>query len=155
MPHRKPTDPKSHALQKCGSLNPKPDAVVDDLFRQSPFFDPRDLVQVKYEMLRRVLVEGMAVARSASAFGLSRPSFYEAQAAFERGGLADLLPQKRGPRVAHKLGREVMDFIAEVRAGDSSVNAAALVPLIQERFSIKVHRRSIERALGRQEKKRL
>ena len=106
-------------------------------------------------MLRRVLVEGMAVARSASAFGLSRPSFYEAQAAFERGGLADLLPRKRGPRVAHKLGREVMDFIAEVRAGDSSVNAAALVPLIQERFSLKVHRRSIERALGRQEKKRL
>ena len=155
MPHRKPTDPKSHALQKCGTLNPKPDAVVDDLFRQSPFFDPRDLVQVKYEMLRRVLVEGMAVARSARAFGLSRPSFYEAQAAFERGGLADLLPQKRGPRVAHKLGREVMEFIAEVRAGDSSANAAALVPLIQERFSIKVHRRSIERALGRQEKKRL
>jgi transposase len=142
-------------LQECGTLNPKPDAVVDDLFRQSPFFDPRDLVQVKYEMLRRVLVEGMAVARSASAFGLSRPSFYEAQAAFERGGLADLLPRKRGPRVAHKLGREVMDFIAEVRAGDSSVNAAALVLLIQERFSLKVHRRSIERALGRQEKKRL
>jgi transposase len=142
-------------LQESGTLNPKPDAVVDDLFRQSPFFDPRDLVQVKYEMLRRVLVEGMAVARSASAFGLSRPSFYEAQAAFERGGLADLLPRKRGPRVAHKLGREVMDFIAEVRAGDSSVNAAALVLLIQERFSLKVHRRSIERALGRQEKKRL
>jgi transposase len=142
-------------LQESGTLNPKPDAVVDDLFRQSPFFDPRDLVQVKYEMLRRVLVEGMAVARSASAFGLSRPSFYEAQAAFERGGLAALLPRKRGPRVAHKLGREVMDFIAEVRAGDSSVNAAALVLLIQERFSLKVHRRSIERALGRQEKKRL
>ena len=154
MPHRKPPDSKSHALQESGTLNPKPDAVVDDLFRQSPFFDPRDLVQVKYEMLRRVLVEGMAVARSASAFGLSRP-FYEAQAAFERGGLAALLPRKRGPRVAHKLGREVMDFIAEVRAGDSSVNAAALVPLIQERFSLKVHRRSIERALGRQEKKRL
>jgi hypothetical protein len=35
------------------------------------------------------------------------------------------------------------------------VNAAALAPLIKARFGIEIHRRSIERALGRQEKKRL
>jgi hypothetical protein len=35
---------------------------------------PRDLVQVKYEMLRRVRVDGHSVSQSATGFGLSRPS---------------------------------------------------------------------------------
>jgi transposase len=153
MPQRKRFDPKLDTLRDRGTLNPKPAAVTDQLFQQSSFFDPRDLLQVKYEMLRRVLVDGAAVAPSAGAFGLSRPSFYEAQAAFGRGGLAELLPQKRGPRGAHKLSTAVMDFIAEIRAGDRSVSIAALVPLVKERFGIDVHRRSIERAIGRQEKK--
>lgn len=154
MPHGKTPNPKLVALRERGTLNPKPDAVVDELFRQSPFFDPRDLLQVKYEMLRRVLVDGRPIAPTAAAFGFSRPSFYQAQSVFRRGGLPDLLPQKRGPHVAHKLGRQVMDFVADVRAGDGSVNAAALAPLIEARFGIRVHRRSIERALVRQEKKR-
>lgn len=59
-------------------------------------FDPRDLVQVKYEMLRRVSAEGHSVVQSAKAFGLSRPSFYQAQAALQREGLAGLLAKKRG-----------------------------------------------------------
>lgn len=154
MPHDKETSPKLAALRERGTLNPKPDAVVDELFRQSPFFDPRDLLQVKYEMLRRVLVDGRPIAPTAAAFGFSRPSFYQAQSVFRRGGLPELLPQKRGPRVAHKLGLKVMDFVAEVRTGDSSTSAAVLAPLIEERFGIKIHRRSIERALVRQEKKR-
>jgi transposase len=155
VPHAKLPHPKLVALRERGTLNPKPHAVVDGLFQQSSFFDPRDLLQVKYEMLRRVLVDGLPIAPTATAFGFSRPSFYQAQSMFRRGGLPELLPRKRGPRVAHKLGREVMDFVAEVRAGDSSVSAAALAPLIKARFGIEIHRRSVERALGRQEKKRL
>lgn len=154
MPNEKKTNPKIVALRERQTLNPKPDAVIDELFCQSSFFDPHDLLQVKYEMLRRVLVDGRPIALTAAAFGFSRPSFYQAQSGFRRGGLPELLPQKRGPRVAHKLGRQVMDFVAEVRASDSSASAAVLAPLIEERFGIKVHRRSIERALARQEKKR-
>jgi hypothetical protein len=44
-------------------LNPSPERVTDELFQE--FFDPRDLVQVKYEMLRRVQTEGQPVGRSA------------------------------------------------------------------------------------------
>ena len=60
----------------------------------------RDLLQVKYEMLRQVRVENQAVSHVAEAFGFSRPSFYLAQAGFAARGLAGLIPQKRGPRHA-------------------------------------------------------
>jgi hypothetical protein len=131
MAHAKPADPKSDALQERGVLNPRPERVTDELFRQSDFFDPRDLPQVKYEMLRRVQQDGLAVARAAEAFGFSRPSFYEAQAAFAAGGLPGLLPKKRGPRRAHKLTAEVMRFVDEIRAKDASATASALVPLVK------------------------
>ena len=151
---RRRLDPKADVLRERGLLNPRPERVSDEIFRESEFFDPRDLLQVKYEMIRRVEVGGASVARTAGAFGFSRPSFYQAQAAFSKGGLPGLLPKKRGPRHAHKLGRDVMDFIEEVRAGDRTVAASTLVHLVKERFGVVVHKRSVERALGRLEKKR-
>ena len=155
MPASKRADPKSDALRERSAFNPRPERVTDELFHQSEFFDPRDLPQVKYEMLRRVQHDGVAVAGAAKSFGFSRPSFYAAQAAFAAGGLSGLLPKKRGPRGAHKLSEEVMDFIDGVRAADSSVTASSLVPQVKARFGIAVHPRSVERALARQEKKRL
>ncbi len=154
MAERKRSDPKLATLRERQTLNPRPERVSDELFRESEFFDARDLLQVKYEMIRRVKVDEAPVAEAAEAFGLSRPSFYEAREAFTRGGLAGLLPRKRGPHEAHKLSPDVMTFIEQQRASDRSLSPAALVPLVKKRFGIEVHPRSIERALRRQEKKR-
>jgi transposase len=155
MAKKKAPDPKVDALRQQASLNPHPQRVTDPLFAAADFFDRRDLVQVKYEMVRRVRAEGQPVAQSAKAFGLSRPSFYQAQAALEREGLSGLLAKKRGPRGAHKLGTEVMRFIQEQLSQEPSLNASELAGRVQQRFKLQVHSRSIERALVRQEKKRL
>src|SRR6516165_5897298 len=110
---KKPTrDLKTRALQQEASLHPHPEQVTDELFLTQEFFDARDLVQVKYEMLRRVQSEGQSVSQSAANFGFSRPSFYHAQAAFQQGGLPALMPQKRGPKKAHKLTAEVLALCA-------------------------------------------
>jgi hypothetical protein len=58
---------KAAALRQRGSLNPRPQAVRDPLFATTEFFDARDLVQVKYEMVRRVQADGQAVSQSAQA----------------------------------------------------------------------------------------
>jgi len=71
-------DAKLQTLQQQGTLNPRPKDVSDELFVQDGFFDPRDLVQVKYEMLRRVQADGKSVTDAAASFGFSRPSFYQA-----------------------------------------------------------------------------
>jgi transposase len=145
---------KSQALRELDSLNPHPERVTDPLFSTSDFFDARDLVQVKYEMVRRVHVGRQPVSSSATAFGFSRPSFYQAQARLESGGLAALVPQKPGPRRRHKLDAEVMTFLQKLRSEDPSLRPPDLVGRIRERFGRSVHVRSVERALARQEKKR-
>lgn len=154
MAKRKTPDPKTEALRQQGCLNLHPEKVVDRLFSESDFFDSRDLVQVKYEMVRRVEIDGQTVSDSAAAFGFSRPSFYQAQSSLEAGGLAALVPQKPGPRRAHKLDTPVMDFLQQLRSEDASLKAPELARRLRERFGLQVHPRSIERALARQEKKR-
>ena len=146
-------DAKFEALQQQGTLNPRPKEVRDELFLQDEFFDPRDLVQVKYEMLRRVQTESQSVTDASANFGFSRPSFYQALSAFEQDGLAGLVPHKRGPKQAHKLTQEVLTFIGEMRQKEPSVRLPDLVKLIQDRFGTKVHPRSIERSLLRHQKK--
>ena len=122
-----PNEDKESELRRHHALNPRPQAVRDPAFiSDNPFFDPRDLVQVKYEMLRRVREEGESVSQAAADFGFSRPSFYEAKAVFEADGLPGLLPQRRGPRRAHKLSEEVVDQLQEAMASDSSLNSARL-----------------------------
>jgi transposase len=146
-------DSKRRTLQQQGALNPRPNTVRDELFLEDEFFDPRDLVQVKYEMLRRVRTDGKSVTDAAANFGFSRPSFYQAQFAFEQDGLAGLVPRKRGPKQAHKLTEEVLTFIGEVRQNEPSVRLPDLVKRIRERFGTNVHPRSIERSLLRHQKK--
>ena len=147
-------DPTAEALRRRGCLHPHPEKVTDELFVSSEFFDARDLLQVKYEMLRRVVVDGQSVSQSAARFGLSRPSYYQAQRAYEEGGLPGLLPKRPGPRRAHKLSEEVVEVLRGALAGEPTLGPQELVQLVELRFGLSVHPRSVERALARHKKKR-
>ena len=149
---------RQQALKAQGAVHPHPQGVADPLFRDSAFFDPNDLVQVKYEMLRSVQMEGRAVVEAAEAFGLSRPVFYVTQQVFQREGLPGLLPRKRGPKQAHKLTDEVLAVLAQsVRASEHMPSGEKLAALLTQRCGIQAHPRSILRRLvpflKRQEKK--
>jgi transposase len=141
-------DSKLVALRAQRALHPHPERVSDPLFQDdTAFFDARDVVQVKYEMLRCVQRDQRPVAAAARTFGLSRPIFYQAQKAFERGGLPALQRARPGPRRRHKLTPKVLAFLRRVRAEQPGVGARRLAREVQARFDLRVHPRSIERAL--------
>jgi transposase len=139
---------KIEALADDGALNPAPGKVRDPKFHESGFFDPRDIVQVKYEMLRRASVEKASVTDVADEYGVSRPTFYQAKADFEDGGIAGLVPKKRGPRGPHKIQSEVLAFLeAQISPGEP-IRARELAKLVQIELGLDVHPRTIERAIG-------
>jgi transposase len=143
---------KTRALQEHGTLNPRPQAVQDPLFQEGQangFFDPQDLVQVKYEMLRRVRVDAQSVTAAAGTYGFSRVAFYQILAAFEKDGLPGLVPKRRGPKHAHKLTAPVLEFLDQQRAQDPKLRAPELARRVQKHWGLAVHPRSIERALAR------
>jgi len=126
---RRQRDGKAQALSRSRTLNLRPEAVSDEAFAESEFFDARDVVQVKYEMVRRAHRHPV---------GLD-------------AGLEGLVPAKPGPRGAHKLTVEVLDHLERLRAADPELRAAELAEAVAERFGVRVHPRSVERALARRE----
>ena len=145
---------KRQALEATGTFNPRFAAVRHELFQSGEFFDPKDLLQLKYESLRAVEKEGYSIARAAGEFGLSRPTIYQAQAQLKAEGLEGLLPRKRGPRGAHKLTAQVQQYLQEAMATEPRPGARELSLRVRERFKITVHPRTIEKALKSQGQKR-
>ena len=148
-----PLDSKAESLRQQGALNSQPQKVTDPVFLRGGFFDPRDLVQVKYEMLRRVHVEKYHVTQVTQAFGFSRPVFYQAQALYHSAGLPGLIPQRPGPRRPHKLSDPIVEFLLQHQLRDPLIRAPALSELVRKQFDLVIHPRSIERALERRRKK--
>lgn len=138
---------KADVLLEEGTLNPAPQKVRDPKFREGVFFDPRDAVQVKYEMLRRVSLDNASVTEAAEEYGVSRPTFYQAKANFEEAGIAGLVPRKRGPRGPHKLQGEVLAFLETQLGAGEPIRARALAKVLHEKFNLEVHPRTIERAV--------
>jgi transposase len=143
------------ALERHGLVNPGAESVQDKRFRDSDFFDPLDLVQVRYEMLRSATTGEQTATDAATTFGISRAAYYQIHAAFDREGIVGLIPRKRGPRGAHKLTAEVIDFVQGQLHNNPRLGSADLARLVRQQFQLKVHPRSVERALQRRKKKRL
>lgn len=150
-----PTDPdaKRKVLQTTGTFNSRAAQVRHPLFQQSSFFDPEDLLQLKYETLRAVEVENCPIAQAARDFGLSRPTIYEAQAQLAQQGLEGLLPHKRGPKAAHKLTGQVLEYLQEQAQAEPEAQAEELARRVRQRFEVALHPRTIQKALERKAKR--
>jgi transposase len=151
---KKPTDKKINTLKKYSALNRQPQKVQDKLFDQDDFFDARDLVQVKYEMLRKVRVDKNTVSDVAADFGFSRPSFYQARAAFENEGVAGLIPKKRGPRAPHKINQQVLEFVQGLMESDEKLTLEEIARRVDTDLGVKVHPTNIARRLKAASKKK-
>ena len=147
MPDNPDPSTKRQALQASGTFNPRHARVRHPLFQNSEFFDPQDLLQLKYESLRALKQDHYSIAKAAGDFGLSRPTLYQAQVHFEAKGLEGLMPAKRGPRQGHKLSPEVLEYLRELAASQPELSASQLAGQVRQRFKIKVHPRTIEKAL--------
>lgn len=146
MPHHSASD-KTQALKAAGTFNARSKQVHHHLFEASAFFDPCDLPQLKYEALRAIRRDDYSITQAADEFGLSRPTLYHAQEQFDNQGLEGLLARKRGPKRAHKLTPEVCQYLIEQTAAQPTEGARQLAQRVNEKFKIRLHPRTIEKAL--------
>lgn len=132
------------ALIISGLGHPHPNAVTSELFCSGePFFLAADKVQVKYEMLRAVAVDGATVVAAAALHGYSRAEFYLVETAFGARGMAGLVDERRGRRGPTKMTEQISAFI---QAAPMERSGAELAKEVEERFGVSLHRRTVERA---------
>lgn len=139
---------KEAKLRSTGTLNRSPEKVKSKLFESNSFFDGRDLMQLKYEMLRAVVHENHSVSECCAQFGLSRTAFYHARTAYENEGLAGLIADKPGPKRASKLTDEVLSALRQYAADAPGVSLANLQEFVKTRFNIDIHPRTIKRRMN-------
>ncbi len=137
------------ALRESRCLNPHPEQVTDEAFLAGEFFDTRDAVQVKYEMVPRVSVDGARSAPRPRRSGTPGRRTTRRPPPWPRSGLDSLVPARPGPRNGHKLTSEILAWAEQQLAADPTLKAAGLADPIAAEFGVRVHPRSIERALAR------
>jgi transposase len=103
-------------------------------------------------MLRRHRVEGASVVDVSAKFGVSRPTFYQALTAFQRGGLSGLVPRQRGPKEGYKVSGEVIEHVRNLKTASPGLTTVECIRAVEEKFGITVHRRSLERAMAGKKK---
>ena len=139
---------RQRALGQAGLLHPAPEAVTASAFVEQPeFFAAFDKVQVKYEMLRVHLVAGETVTAAAAAHGYSRASFYLIARAFEEAGMVGLLDERPGRRGPVKVSSEVVAFLEARRREWPDASGAELAGELERALGVRLHRRTVERAL--------
>ena len=133
---------RRQALAAAGLLHPHPDLVAATLFvGDNPFFLALDKVQVKYEILRDHLVDGLSVVDAANQHGYSRAGFYLVAQAFAEEGMLGLLDDKRGRHGPLKVTPEIDAYVRSAQ----QLSGAALSDEVAERFGVVLHRRTLER----------
>ena len=140
---------RQRALEQAGLMHPAPEAVTASAFRELPeFFAAFDKVQVKYEMLRAHVVAGESVTAAAAGHGYSRASFYLVERAFEESGMLGLLDERPGRRGPIKLSPEVVAFLEARRRERPEASGAELAAELERALGVRLHRRTVERALS-------
>ena len=138
---------KDEQLIENGCFNSNHANVTAGIFGSSPFFDKKDVIQVKYEMVRAAAGGEGSVTEIAGAYGYSRKSFYQISRAFEAGGLCALVPKKTGPKGPTKLSAEALEFIATFFNEHNGAKARQVSVALESEKGIKVHPRTIARNL--------
>jgi hypothetical protein len=140
-------DTKIEFLRKEGLINPKPERVLHSLFQTHEFFDPFDLPQVRYEMLRIARVEQAAVTEACRLFGFSREYFYRLERDFMAHGYAGLLGSIRGRRPLIALNQELVNFIVHRKMTDPNLTGENLRKELKTTYRVECSRRTVERTV--------
>lgn len=136
---------KQEILIANGTFNKNYTKVRASYFVNDDFFDPRDIVQVKYEMLRMAQTSSKSIHEVADEFGFSRAGFYKTKSSFDSMGISALVPDKSGPRKARKLTEEHQLFIDEYLDKNPTASSESISRILHEERGLKISKRTVER----------
>ena len=136
---------KVKILRENGSLNRNATSVSNTLFHSNPYFDPQDLVQVKYEMLRAVKYDELSVSAASRQFGFSRTAYYKIEKRFNEAGIDGLCLMKTGPKSPAKLTPDILGLATDLKKERPGITNDEIVREIKSQKGISIHKRSLQR----------
>lgn len=136
---------KKDILITNGTYNKNYTKVLNEKFQNDPFFDPMDIVQVKYEMLKTANGSELSVSKIADEFGFSRAAFYKIKASYETNGIAAFVPEKSSPHKARKLTDEHQSYIDRYIKEKPKASSTEIAQQLKQKMGTDISKRTIER----------
>ena len=136
---------KQEILLENGTFNRNYGKVMEHRFISDNFYDPQDLVQVKYEMLRTSNETSRKIEEIAGKFGFSRAAFYKIKTSYEKEGISAFVPEKSGPKNARKLTKEHQEFIDSYLARNPGVSSGDMAAILYKERGLSISKRTVER----------
>jgi len=136
---------KKEILLENGTYNNNHNKVRDSRFLEDGFYDPQDLVQVKYEMLRSAYNTDCTISELAASFGFSRAAYYKIKNVFDKEGISALVSQPSGPKKPRKLTSGHRQFIDHYLLENPSVSSLHIADILKKERGIDISKRTIER----------
>ena len=116
-------DAKTRALAASRTLNPRPEKVADPAFAPGSFFDPANLVQVKYEMVRQAETGGAGRPGRVGLRGSPASRCIPPERRCASKGWPGLIPGEPGPEEQQQAAGEVVSHLEELLAADPRLRA--------------------------------
>lgn len=138
-------DDKVKFLKENGSFNRNASSVTSPLFKSNTYFDAKDLVQVKYEMLRAVKNNELSVSEASRQFGFSRTAYYKTEKRFMEAGVDGLCLQKTGPKSPAKVTGDVLSFASDLKTRRPDITNDEIIREIRTQRGVTIHKRSLQR----------
>lgn len=136
---------KKEILLTNGTFNKNHAKVTKANFRNGGFYDPMDIVQVRYEMIRDADVSTGTIEQVSNEYGYSRASYYHIRDNFENGGMAALIPDKTGPREPRKFTDEIQEYVNDYIGRNPSASSSQIADEIESSKGVTVSKRTVER----------
>jgi len=136
---------KQDILIKNGTYNKNHAKVLEQRFVDDDFYDPYDLAQVKYEMLRSARETNRNIKEIAGKFGFSRAGFYKIKYSFEKSGVSSFVLNKTGPRKARKLTPKHQEFIDDYLTENPTASSENIAEALKKGNGLEITKRTVER----------
>ena len=138
---------KVEHLRATHTYNEQHDKVTDELFANSELFDPRDLLQVRYEIVRAV-GRGESPEKVAARFGVSGMTARRYAGRMGEGGLSALLPARKGPGGPRALGAAGEEFVDAYVEGHPGASGREVHEALEAALAPGVSQRTVERRIA-------
>lgn len=140
---------KEERLKESNTYNPKCDKVTACDFIENEVMDSRDLLQVRYEIVRAIEYDNKPVKEICSEFGVSASTARRYVRNLKEGGLIALVPEQKGPSGPTKLSKDAADFIDTYLKNNPKASGGKVHNALENRLHPGISKRTVERYLSK------
>ena len=139
---------KEEHLRATQTFNTNYAKINDPIFQRSGIMDPRDLLLVRFELVRSLELDGKPIEEVCSQYGISPCTARRYVRDMKERGLIALVPEKRGPNGPSVMTDEIANYIDKYLTDHPKASAGKVYQSLVDAKKVTIGKRTVERYIS-------